>query len=76
MLTLIARYGYDVGNPPDLDPSTPLLPLPQRRPTKALHRERTSKQPQRKTPVGDPPGAVRLAPLWAPVLRPAGKTTT
>ena len=71
-MTLFSRYGYDVGKPPQLGANDDLVPLPQRRPTEALH---TKVKPfQRPSPTkaspGSPPGRKRqFAPLWKPVLR-------
>lgn len=71
---LSTRYGYDVGNPPHLGGHEELVPLPQRRPTSALHRRiRPFKRPKRKSkkPPGEPEKTQRqLEPLWKPVLRP------
>lgn len=43
---LLTRYGYDVGNPPPDHPER-IAPLPQTRPTKALHRQRAFRRPSR-----------------------------
>lgn len=43
---LLTRHGYDVGNPPTDQPER-IAPLPQARPTKALHRQRAFRRPSR-----------------------------
>lgn len=68
---LISRYGYDVGNPPPLEPDAVIEPLPQDRPTTALHRTRAFRRPRR---AQAPPGPARTGPTttpWVTVKRTA-----
>ncbi|MCT2006855.1 hypothetical protein M3C74_02300 [Micrococcus lylae] len=67
--TLAVRYGYDVANPPSLDPTVVLLPLPQHRPTTALHREFSRPAETKGRSTDPPPDKVRLEPIFLPVLR-------
>lgn len=68
--TLALRYGYDVGNPPSLDPAAVLAPLPQHRPTKALHREFSRPNETKRRSADPPPDRVQLEPIFLSVLRP------
>lgn len=68
---LISRYGYDVGNPPALEPDAEIEPLPQARPTKALHRSKAFRRPPR---TQAPPGTAGTGPTttpWVAVQRTA-----
>lgn len=68
---LMTRYGYDVGTPPQIADDALIEPLPQARPTKALHRQRKFTRPRR---AQAPPGSERTGPTttpWVTVKRTA-----
>lgn len=74
---LLTRYGYDVGNPPTDQPEK-IVPLPQARPTKALHRQRAFRRPTRAQ--APPTKAGPSTTPWVPTKRtaksPREKSTT
>lgn len=60
---LLTRYGYDVGHPPKVVKDAVIEPLPQARPTHALHRQRKFTRPRR---AQAPPGEDRTGPPTTP----------
>lgn len=68
---LLTRYGYDAGAPPQIAGDAVIGPLPQARPTKALHRQRKFTRSRR---AQAPPGSERTGPTttpWVTVKRTA-----
>jgi len=68
---LLTRYGYDVGDPPQVADDEVIEPLPSARPTKALHRQRKFSRPRR---AQAPPGPAHTGPPttpWVTVKRTA-----
>ncbi|WP_219105762.1 hypothetical protein [Austwickia sp. TVS 96-490-7B] len=68
---LLTRYGYDVGDPPQVADDEVIEPLPSARPTKALHRQRKFSRPHR---AQAPPGLAHTGPPttpWVTVKRTA-----
>lgn len=68
---LLTRYGYNVGNPPEVEEDVAISPLPKVAPTSALHRKRAFRRPKRvEAPPGQQPARhPGSASPWVPVRR-------